>query len=144
MSAAFIHADPNLITDLPIIERLLKNSPYFTTTLTTLGCNVGGLKRIPHGKRAEWFYRMDEVLMWMPSHHDALLIALRGDKAQWAYLITGPSKWHELGIYKTDATKAFSYWEPGIDIIQYKSNTKDFYSLRNKLFLTAKELEDEY
>jgi len=140
LSASFIHADPNLISDWPINPELLLSVPQYTTMLITLGCNVGGLKRIRSEDRKIWFERLDSVLNFLPKWHDALLVVLRGDKAQWAYLITGPKVWHDKGIYMEDATKSFSYWNPGIDLIQYKENYKDFVTARDKLFLTRSEL----
>ena len=139
-SAMFIHADPNHIEDWPLAKELLINSPKYTTMLATLGCNVGGLKRLPLDKRIKWYERMDEILDWMPSRHDALLVSLRGDKAQWAYLIIGPKAWHDQGIYIKDALKSFNYWKEGIDLIQFKTQKSNFYKERDRLFLTAKEL----
>jgi hypothetical protein len=140
LSAAFIHADPNLISDWPINPELLLNVPKYTTMLITLGCNVGGLKRLRSDDRKVWFDNLDNILTFLPGWHDALLVVLRGDKAQWAYLITGPKIWHDKGIYIADATKSFSYWKPGIDLIQYKENHKEFIIARDRLFLTKNEL----
>jgi len=141
-SAAFIHADPNSISDWPISNGLLSNCPEFTTLLITLGCNVGGLKRLPLESRQKWFERLDDVLLHLPKWHDALMVVLKGDKSQWAYLVTGPKTWHEKGYYRQDAEKAFKYWEQGVDLIQFKSDMRSFLKMRDKLFLTRKEVMD--
>lgn len=141
-SAAFIHADPNHIEDWPISKKLLHNAPEYTTLLVTLGCNVGGLKRLPFERRQAWYDRMDELLRWLPQRHDALLVVLRGDRAQWAYLVVGPKKWHSQGVYKKDVMAAFNSktWPNGVDMVQFKANTRTFYQMRDKLFMTTKEL----
>lgn len=141
-SAAFIHADPNHIEDWPISKNLLHNLPENTTLLATLGCNVGGLKRMPLDKRQGWYDRMDELLHWLPERYDAVLVVLKGDKAQWAYLIVGPKKWHHRGVYKKDVLSAFNQkvWPLGVDMVQFRTNIKTFHQMRDKLFLTAKEL----
>ena len=141
-SSVFIHCDPNLITDWALNEKLLQNSPDFTTMLITLGCNVGGLKRLPIERRQQWFDKVDMVLSYLPKWHDALLIALLGDKAQWAYLLTGPRKWHNDGSYKKDAKKSFNYWKHGIETVQYRTDEKAFSDLIRKLFLTKAEVNN--
>jgi len=141
-AACFIHCDPNLITDWAVNKNLLNNCPRYTTSLITLGCNVGGLKRLPFEKRVEWFDRLDDILSFLPSWHDALLIALKGDKAQWAYLVTGPQLWHDKGYYQQDALKSFKYWNFGIEFVQFKRDLKNFKELRDRLFLTKKEIQD--
>ena len=142
-SVCFIHADPNHIEDWPISRELLINSPSFTTMLITLGCNVGGLKRLPREARDKWFERMDDVLEWLPKRHDALLIALSGDKAQWAYMIIGPRVWHDKGHYKKEAKAAFKdCWEHGLKMVSLKEDNKEFYKMRDKLFLTVREAQN--
>lgn len=138
----FLHADPNLITDWPISNKLLNNCPKHTTLLATLGCNVGGLKRLPFDKRMEWFDKMYDVLRHLPKNHDAVIAALRGDKAQWAYLVTGPSKWHDEGRYEKDILKAFEYWDGGVDVVRFKTSKYEFMEQVDGLFLTKKEIDD--
>jgi len=94
-AACFIYNDPNHIEDWSLTPEFVRNCPKFTTSLSTLGCNVGGLKRIDEGKRREWFMRV-EVLCesLLQSWHDACLFSV-GGADQWAYLITAPSKWRD-------------------------------------------------
>lgn len=140
-SAMFIHADPNHVEDWPVSSDLLHNCPEYTTLLATLGCNVGGLKRLPREERDRWFGWVDALLGWMPKRHDALLVVLRGDAAQWAYLIVGPVKWHDKGEYKMLVSRAFKHWKQGIDMVRYKPDPDEFFRMRDKLFLTKEELQ---
>lgn len=137
-SAAFIHADPNNVNDWPVTKELLSNMPEYTTLLATLGCNAGGLKRLPLAERRVWFERMDDLLKWMPERHDALLVVLRGDAAQWAYLLIGPKFWRKK--YCINVTASFKRWESGVDMVYYRPNPNEFYRVRDKLFLTKGEL----
>lgn len=145
-SAAFIHADPNHVEDWPISKKLLRDAPEFTTLLVTLGCNVGGLKRLPFERRQAWYKRMDELLGWLPRRHDAMLIVLRGDAAQWAYMIVGPKTWFNppggRKGYKDDVRAAFNKktWPGGVDMVQFKIDKKLFFETRDRLFMTTKEL----
>lgn len=142
-SIAFIHSDPNSIKDWPLTRKLLESAPIYTTTLTTLGCNVGGLKRLSIEKRREWYDHVEDILTWLPEWHDAMLVSLRGDDAQWAYLITGPTKWMETGRYGEDVDNAFLYWQIGAkkghDRARYREAGGAFSKLIDTLFLTKKE-----
>lgn len=138
-STIFIHADPNAITDWPLNDNFVNCLPRNTTMLITLGCNVGGIKRLCLNDRQKWFDKMDAVLYNLNSWHDATLIVLNGDKAQWAYMIVGPKKWKDK--YEVDAKKAFDYWGNGISIANFKSDPEKFFEMRNLLFLTKKERE---
>jgi len=44
--ASFILVDPNNISDLPVSEKMVNSFNAGTTFVITLGCNVGGLKRL--------------------------------------------------------------------------------------------------
>lgn len=133
----FVHNDPNHINDWALSGEFLASAPYFTTTLSTLGCNVGGLKRLPSIEREPWFANMRTLLMSMPQHHDAYLIALSGDASQWAYLLTGPMKWR--GNYESDVAKAFAGWEGGHRARWWRQDAAGFEDLTRQLFLTSAE-----
>lgn len=139
-STVFIHADPNAITDWPLSNNFVKYLPRNTTMLITLGCNVGGIKRLCLEDRQKWFDKMDAVLYNLNPWHDATLIVLNGDSAQWAYMIVGPKKWKDK--YAVDAKKAFAYWENGISIANFKSDQKEFFKMRDVLFLTKQERKE--
>jgi hypothetical protein len=138
---AFLQNDPNNINDWALSNAVMSTMPRFTTTYSTLGCNVGGLKRLPIEERQPWRDRLDGLLHNMPSWHDALLIALNGDSAQWAYLITGPSKWRE--VYVREANRAFGQVNHGgLTMAWWKQNRPAFDRLTDFLFLQAKEREE--
>ena len=140
----FIHNDPNLVSDWAITLSLLSLlHPSAFTTYSTLGCNVGGLKRLPLESRIKWRERVESLLSFIPSHHSAILATLDGDCAQWAYLITVPERWIEKTT--TEVQKAFSK-TPFETTIAVKSKNGipdlDFYHQLDHLTLTRKELDE--
>ena len=136
--AVFIHADPNTIADWPITDRLLSQMNETTTLLATLGCNVGGLKRLPAEQRAEWFEHVRGVTSRMPGYHDVLLISLDGDASQWAYLLQLPLKWNMRTIEAIQRTgKAFT--EYSLRIASFRNEPIDFAEMQDVLFLTKNE-----
>jgi hypothetical protein len=58
-ATCFIYNDPNHVEDWCLTGEFMRCCPKFTTSLPTLGCNVGGLKRIEESKRREWFMRVE-------------------------------------------------------------------------------------
>jgi hypothetical protein len=139
--SCFIYNDPNHIEDWSLTAHFLQNCPKFTTSLSTLGCNVGGLKRIEEDKRREWFMRVEllcEALLqrW----HDACLFSV-GGADQWAYLITAPVKWREE--ITRECMLAASKLEKKItaapQVVWRKDDPAGFYQLQRFLFLTKDE-----
>ena len=139
-SPCFIHNDPNKVSDFAITGELLKLLPRYTTSLSTMGCNVSGLKRLPLSDRQGWFSNVDLLIDAVNSVkcHDAHLVSLHQDKAQWAYLVTNPRKWNDEICQ--DVEKAFGYWTKGLDSA-WLSSPDQFNNLVRTLFLTKKELE---
>jgi len=137
-SPCFVHNDPNKVTDWAITPDLLKVLPRYTTSLTTMGCNVSGLKRLDLESREKWFEYV-QVLgqsVRAVNCHDAYLASLRNDKAQWAYLVTAPAKWEQDVV--SDVQKAFKDWPHGVEGA-WLSNANQFDTLIKSLFLTKKE-----
>jgi hypothetical protein len=140
-AACFIYNDPNHIEDWSLTAEFVRNCPKFTTSLSTLGCNVGGLKRIEEGKRREWFTRV-EVLCesLLQNWHDACLFSV-GGADQWAYLITAPSKWRDE--ITNECLKAAQRLEKKItappQVVWRKQNPGAFHELQRFLFLTRDE-----
>lgn len=139
----FIHNDPNLVTDWAISPQLLSLlNPSAFTTFSTLGCNVGGLKRLPLESRIEWRLRVERLLAAIPDHHCAVLATLDGDKSQWAYLVTVPGKWIEKTT--SEIQKAFKQTPfPTTVSVTGKRTVSDldFYRQLDVLTLTKKEME---
>jgi hypothetical protein len=61
----FLFVDPNHIQDIPFIPNLLHELAPSAIVLVTLGCNVGGMKRLPPDLRKEWFPRVNQFLLPM-------------------------------------------------------------------------------
>lgn len=141
-ASCFVYNDPNHIEDWSLTPAFVQNCPKFTTSLSTLGCNVGGLKRIEEDKRREWFIRV-EVLCdaLLQRWHDACLFSV-GGADQWAYLITAPEKWRDE-ITK-ECMLAASKLEKKItappQVVWRKRDPNGFYELERFLFLTKDEL----
>lgn len=140
-AACFIYNDPNHIEDWSLSPDFARNCPKFTTSLSTLGCNVGGLKRIEEGKRREWFMRVEllcEALL--QKWHDACLFSV-GGADQWAYLITAPLKWRDE--ITTECLQAAKRLEKKItaapQVVWRKQDPGAFYELERFLFLTRDE-----
>lgn len=133
---AFIHHDPNTVHSWSLTTELILSCPKRTTTLSTLGCNAGGIKQLPKHLRDEWFEKLDTLLGFLPLHHDACVVALQKDHDQWAYLLTGPKRWKDK--YTEDIRGAFRQSPKGYEHA-WHSDGSDFDSIIQKLFLTGKE-----
>lgn len=138
--AAFIYNDPNHIEDWCLSAECLESAPRLTTSLSTLGCNVGGLKRIDLEKRQLWFERIDTVINnILQPWHDACLFSV-GGADQWAYLITAPNKWRER--IEKECHRAASKVQGKIAdprVAWFKSDPSAFSDLQRFLFYTKSE-----
>lgn len=134
----FVVNDPNTMRDWAL-PPVLKHAPSMTLIFSTLGCNVGGLKRIPIDERLVWYNNIADQLQMLQHWHDAYLAVLENDSAQWAYLVNAPKDWR--ADMKDMFAKAFrgSY---GVVGAWYKAEYEDFYKLVDELFLTKKEREE--
>lgn len=139
--AVFINCDPNSIADLPFSEVLAKSLTPTTTMTLTLGCNVGGLKRLRREQREEWFQYISVMIEIMPSWHDALLVALENDDAQWAYFTRLPKVWTEQQV-SAIASKGQTLFPRGVRVESLHKNRQGFYDLVNRLFLTKSEMQN--
>lgn len=142
-AACFIYNDPNHIEQWSLTPQFVQGCPKFTTSLSTLGCNVGGLKRIDEEKRREWFIRVEILCDGLLQHwHDACLFSI-GGADQWAYLITAPAKWRDEITY--ECLKAAEKLEKQItappQVVWRKQSPADFYQLQRFLFLTRDEFK---
>lgn len=134
-TAVFVFNDPNNVHQWALSEDWMKRLPPLTTTMSTLGCNASGIKRLPADKRKQWFEQLRSVTDTLVEDQDALLIALRNDSDQWAYLLTGPKRWRTE--YLADVNKAFGV---GVETA-WLSDLPAFRDLANRLFLTKKEYQ---
>jgi hypothetical protein len=134
----FVYADPNHVHDWPFSDEFISQLPQNTTLLLTMGCNVGGIKRLPVESRMVWLERTWALCQSMNQHHDALLVSLSGDSARWAYLIVGPSRWMVCGTYEADVMAAFAE-SPGIKIAYWHDDRAAFVALCEQLMLRSTE-----
>lgn len=140
VDAAFIYNDPNHIEDWCLTPEILAKAPKFTTSLSTLGCNVGGLKRIDLDRREVWFQRINMVTeSIVQPWHDACLLSVGGPD-QWAYLITAPTKWRNQITNDCLASACkMEGREADPQVAWFKQDPDAFLSLQKYLFLTKAE-----
>lgn len=140
VDAAFLYNDPNHIEDWCLTAEMLASAPRFTTSLSTLGCNVGGMKRLDLDRRELWFERINLVTASIVQPwHDACLLSV-GGADQWAYLITAPAKWRDR--ITADCLAAASKMqgrEADPQVAWFKQDPAAFLFLQKYLFLTKAE-----
>ena len=136
----FVVNDPNTMADWAL-PKAMQYAPSLTTVFSTLGCNVGGMKRLPRGERQVWYGHVKDQLSLLQSWHDALIVTLDGDASQWAYMVNAPSKWR--GEVESAFNKSFAYSPHELRHAWYKSNPDGFRAIQDHLFLTRKENANE-
>ncbi len=138
--AVFLYNDPNHIEDWCLTPEILAKAPKFTTSLSTLGCNVGGMKRLDLNKRELWFDRINMVTSSIVQPwHDACLLSV-GGADQWAYLITAPTKWRDqITSECLVAASKMEGREADPQIAWFKQDPAAFLALQQYLFLTKAE-----
>ena len=136
--AMFIHADPNTIADWPVTKQLLESMSETTTMLATLGCNVGGLKRLDVGDRLEWYGHVQQCMDAMPRYHDLILVELVNDASQWAYLLRLPAAWAVDTMYRLE-TQGKNYAKFALSMASVRLTPAAFREMEDRLFLTKKE-----
>lgn len=132
----FVFNDPNHAAGFAITDQVAAQLPQYTTTMSTLGCNVGGLMRSTANERGLWHGNVHRVVSHMRRHYDALIVQIPGDSSKWAYLLTGPSVWRR--DYVKDAARAF----PQIVPAWLRTDPAEFNAICIDLFTTRKEQRD--
>lgn len=143
--AVFVHYDPNSIRDVPELARsvLWHSTPDTALMFITLGCNVGGLKRLAQDRREEWFSIIDVLVRALPRRHDLIIAALNNDASQWAYLLRVPDAWSATTMKALSSDHVAGRWEHGIRAYSFRRQQSDFVGTINWLFRTRKELCNE-
>jgi hypothetical protein len=132
----FVVNDPNSMADWAL-PASMEQAPKMTTVFSTLGCNVGGLKRLPREEREVWFRHAEAQIALAQRWHDVLIVTLDGDASQWAYMVNAPIKWRDaLEASFKAAFKAAPY---GLRMAWKKDNPVQFGAIVDELFLTRKE-----
>lgn len=139
-TAIFLNNDPNAITNWAM-RHGLPDDLYSRTThisaLSTLGCNTGGLFRLPLLQRLPWFGLIDGVERGLRPTHDLVLAAIRRDGDRWGYLLWVPSVWYD----ETAKGLSQSFHKAGLEIehASLRKGANEFHKLQPRLFLRADE-----
>jgi len=136
--ACFVHCDPNNAHQTPLTNEFVAGFSRCTMYLATLGCNAGGIKRLPLKERTEWFDYVAMLVDRLPTHHDVLLFWLVNDNAQWAYLANVPKVWKDWAV-QDGVEKGAKIWEKGVGGVSWRSHEKRFKDEVHRLFLTDEE-----
>lgn len=138
--AVLVSNDPNAITDWAMrpsfAREISEKTPWFRS-ISTMGCNPAGLKRLPPDIRMGWFDLIASQENALPRYRDLLLAAIAGDDAQWAYLLGEPVKWR--GSAERMATTAFRRHDYTLDMAWCRMQRGPFDDLKRRLFLTRSE-----
>lgn len=140
--AVLVSNDPNAITEWamrPTFAVEVTARPWCSRFISTMGCNTAGLKRLDKSIRDGWFDRVNEQAAALPPHRDLLLAAIKGDDAQWAYLLCEPIKWRKSKVEPMVRT-AFNKHGYTIDMAWLGLDPVGFDRLTRKLFQTRQEL----
>jgi hypothetical protein len=136
--AVFVHCDPNAVSHMPLTGPFVDSWNRHTNYLVTLGCNVGGAKRLSYDERLGWFEYIRMLTDHLPKHHDAMLFWLQNDASMWAYLLSFPATWAK--DFQAMATKkASGFWPKGVGSASYRTQRKIFDDQVKQLFLTKEE-----
>ena len=138
--AVFALNDPNAITEWAMRDTFAAEVSRLTwmfRSLSTLGCNPAGLKRLPQDERLGWFDLLAHHEQAAPRHRDLLLAAIERDDAQWAYLMGEPVKWR--GSMEQVAKSAFRRHGASMVTAWWREQPAAFEALKRQLFLTKAE-----
>jgi hypothetical protein len=143
----FVNDDPNnmhgLVLDLVRLQEVIKRPRNgFVTFMTTMGCNVGGLKRLEHDERLSWFRHIEQAIniMQETSRLDLLLFEIMRDDAQWAYLLLVPEVWSR--DMQPSYVKEFTKQGLRAQSYSWRHHRQQFIEAINRLFHTQKERGD--
>ena len=138
--AVLILNDPNAITDWamrPTLAAEIADRTPWSRSLSTMGCNAAGLKRLDTDTRNGWFDHVEDQQAALPRYRDLLLAAIDRDDAQWAYLISDPGKWRaktervvQTEVKTIERTATMSW---------FRTAPAEFEQMKQVLFLTKKE-----
>jgi hypothetical protein len=138
--AVIVSNDPNAITSWAMrptfTAEVMARGPWCFRSITTMGCNVGGLKRLTPEERSEWFGLVKPLQDACPPHRDLLLAAIEGDSSQWAYLLCEPEKWRR----KIEPAVKTAFKKYSMEMRWAREEPADFEYLKERLFLTRSEL----
>lgn len=152
--AVLVFNDPNAITEWAmrptLVQEIKDMGVWCFRSLSTMGCNVAGIKRIPldsdgsgeaKRERRAWFDLIAAQQRALPIYRDLLLAGIERDSAQWAYLLCTAEKWRgsteqvvKTELRKIGRTAAMAWCQ--LDAIGFED-------AKRALFLTKKERGEE-
>lgn len=141
--------DPNAITEWAMrntfAQEVKDRGVWAFRSLSTLGCNTAGIKRIDlddgsgdaKRERRAWFDLIAAQQAALPSYRDLLLAGIERDEAQWAYLLCTAQKWRS----STESVVAseFRKIERTTVMRWFAQDPIGFESIKRTLFLTKRE-----
>lgn len=140
-TAVLVSNDPNAIIDWAMrdtfAQEVGERTPWFRS-ISTMGCNVGGLKRLAYGERAKWFSLVERQETALPRHRDLFIAAIENDDSQWAYLLGEPDKWRDK--VTTNVVKSFNKHQMRVDTAWFRGDRRHYEQIKRRLFLTRGEL----
>ena len=140
--AVYVYADPNALSQIPINGGMIDSFTPYTTFMATLGCNVGGVKRMTLEQRARFIGVVERLGRDIPTFHDCILVWVKRDAAQWAYLIRTPRAWSEKSqaLFLKKGNEMFT---AGVGVVSRRGSTAHEWDGEiARLMLTAKERTD--
>lgn len=148
-SAVMVSNDPNKISDWAMPEEMPRAireiTPWFLG-ISTMGCNVGGLKRFDLDERKRWYGHVQSVTSGLPRYQDLYLAAIENDASQWAYLVASPRKTGYRRDWRGDtenaARSAFDRHGMALRSAWLREDRPAFTDICHDLFLTRNERKD--
>jgi hypothetical protein len=132
---AFVNNDPNHVHNWALTPKYGAGANVLS--LTTMGCNVGGLLMLPLEERIEWIRHVASVLDALEPTQDALLFSIDGDGSRWGYLATTARVWWER--HQANATNVFGDYNFTLTSAWYRREPDRFESILDYLMLTGAE-----
>jgi hypothetical protein len=140
--AVLVFNDPNAITEWAMRDTFadeLTSRTWCFRTLSTMGCNPAGIKRLALSERLAWFDLIDTQETVLPQYRDLLLAAIERDDAQWAYLLStsGLADWRK----KSESAVASAFRKAGrtAETAWFRASLAEFRATKLRLFLTRVE-----
>lgn len=137
--AVFVNCDPNHINEHPMTDSFIESLPTYSMMLITMGCNVGGLKRLDLKERQRWFDFLRKIATNISRFHDLIMVEIVKDSSQWAYLLRLPSVWAQREMKRLKKKGDALFPENGVNVCSLKTDKEQFVDIVKRLFLTKEE-----
>lgn len=118
-----------------MVREIFSKEVPWCRTVSVMGCNPGGLHRLPSRDRQQWYGQLEALKESLPRYHDMCLAAIDGDASLWAYAATTAAKWRG----ETEKVIRAAFAEYDMTIVWWKLSPAEFRQLEDKLFTTRKE-----